>query len=245
MEFAVLKVAALWNLITFAGPHKVSQFSLPTRHVPRLSPSQTGWTHLISWLAPCRSAPWLALTENQRPWSWTSWHTEPFSASSQIPWSHPTSPFVSPFRFTSFALSARCRSRYSVYFRRQLAAADGSGLSTTRSSKPPMCNKWSWMVLCAMKEGNSMTSRSDISLKIWFCLFFIQITNTLCESWTYGIVAHTFDIRLKLELFKFTVNYFVEEFICETSRSDGVFSHKWASRYTNLKFSSFNIHKWN
>ena len=94
-------------------------------------------------------------------------------------------------------------------------------------------------------RGNSMTSRSDISLKIWFCLLFIQITNIVCEGWTYGIVAHTFDIRLKLKLFKFTVNYFFEEFICETSRSDSVFSHKWASRYTNLNFSSFNMHKWN
>ena len=31
----------------------------------------------------------------------------------------------------------------------------------------------------------------------------------LCESWTYGIVAHTFDIRLQLKLFKFPVNYFL------------------------------------
>ena len=93
--------------------------------------------------------------------------------------------------------------------------------------------------------GNSMTSRSDISLNNWFCLLSIQFTNMLCESWTYGIVAHTFDIRLQLKLFKFPVNYFFEEFICETSRSDGVFSHKWTSRYTNLNFSSSNMQKWN
>ena len=46
------------------------------------------------------------------------------------------------------------------------------------------------------------------------------------NAYTYGTVAHTFDIRLQLKLFKFRVNYFFEEFICETSRSDGVFSHK-------------------
>ena len=93
--------------------------------------------------------------------------------------------------------------------------------------------------------GNSMTSRSDISLNNWLCQLSIQFTNLLCESWTYDIVAHTFDIRLKLKLFEFTVNYFFEEFICKSSRSDGVFSHKWANRYTNLNFSSFNMHNWN
>ena len=51
----------------------------------------------------------------------------------------------SVFRFTplaDFALYACCCSRYSVYFQRPLAAADRSGLSTTRAFKPPMCNKW-------------------------------------------------------------------------------------------------------
>ena len=89
------------------------------------------------------------------------------------------------------------------------------------------------------------TQGVNISLNNWFRLLSIQFTNTLCESWTHGIVAHTFDIRLQLKLFKFPVNYFFEEFICETSRSDGVFSHKWTSRYTNLNFSSSNMHKWN
>ena len=58
----ILKDAPFRNVITFAGPHEVSQFSLPTRHVPHCSPPQTGGTHLISRLVSCRSASRLALT---------------------------------------------------------------------------------------------------------------------------------------------------------------------------------------
>ena len=104
---------------------------------------------------------------------------------------------------------------------------------------------WSTSRIRNVLQGYSMTSRSDISLNNIFCLLSIQFTNMLCESWTHGIGAHTFDIRLQLKLFKFPVNYFLEEFICEMSRSDGVFSHKCTSRYTNLYFSSSNMYKWN
>ena len=122
MKFAVLNVAALWNLITFACPHRVSQIFFANEACSSsfsFADRRNAFDFMISVMSFCASACSDRVSAFVVMDTMAHWTVFCLFSSAVI------SP-DSTFRFTPLADFARCRSRYSVYFWWPLAAADRS-----------------------------------------------------------------------------------------------------------------------